>query len=759
MKIMQKHMTFLGQNFLAMALLLCVFPFWLNAATYEITVSDHWRDVLVGNRTEGYSVNTTGGCTVLATLPMNAPQIFAFPLSTNSHVELMLGSFDTIFYLRDDPNYKPGSTSVSIQENNPTTGALLETIDLDWGSGMMNISATMNFDAIGGESAYGTQGQAGVTDISDQINFYLNIGNRDSYTENYLNISGKNTDFEVTDPLGNPQSLEAGSVTGTKIISSPIISIETPAVGAVVEGTGNGKVHFSGTVAGISPLASVSYYLNGDTNNEFSIIDSFASDVRSASWSTIIDLTNNSDAMPGTNALDVVVYDIYGGWESRSRTIFYVFTNTVNLQVTGQGSIAGLSGSKTLNIGENYLVTAKPSPGWFLENWTDGAGNILSQQASFHYQETNEQVLTANFVPNPFVEAQGDYIGLFYDTNNGVSPVSAGAVALTVDAEGGFSGEFRLGAKSYPLSGQFELASNYAEGDLVAVNHNRAIRNGLPPFLFDLQLNVDTNLEDPGAGLLGGSLATFTDFSEQQTLWSSFFMAKRSSYDSNDIPPGLDNIVIPPLDPTGVSGPGGDSFGAATVAKTGGVGFVLNLADGTTPTVSFASALAADGSAPFYAYLYGGQGVMLGWFDLSATNAESPGLSWLKLPTAGKYYPAGFFTNPPAFVSRYIPPGPGTNIFGANQVAFTAEGANLASNVTAVADFNYVKNTFSVPAPDSSKLSLKFAPATGLITGTFMPLRGKPATTFKAAFIPAQTNAVGFFSSTNETGGVILVAQ
>ena len=139
--------------------------------------------------------------------------------------------------------------------------------------------------------------------------------------------------------------------------------------------------------------------------------------------------------------------------------------------------------------------------------------------------------------------------------------------------------------------------------------------------------------------------------------------------------------------------------------------------------------------------------------------AESPWLSWLKLPAPGKYYPAGFSTNPAAFVSRYIPPGPGTNIFGANHVAFTAQGANLASNVTAAADFNYVKNTFSVPSPNASKLSLKFAPATGLITGTFIPLRGKPATTLKAAFIPAQANAVGFFSSTNETGSVILVAQ
>ena len=81
--------------------------------------------------------------------------------------------------------------------------------------------------------------------------------------------------------------------------------------------------------------------------------------------------------------------------------------------VIGRRAFAGLSDFQTLKIGENYLVTAKPSPGWFLENWTDGAGNILSQIASFHYTATDEQVLTANFVPNPFVWRKATTSGCF----------------------------------------------------------------------------------------------------------------------------------------------------------------------------------------------------------------------------------------------------------------------------------------------------------------------------------------------------------
>src|SRR5580658_2638051 len=339
MKMVQHLAGAVRHSVAGLAVLLCALPagalpFGAQPAIFDFTITDHWRDRLVGNATDGYSVSTSGECTVTAKLPMNGPEILAYPFSTNAHVELTLGGFDTFCYLRDDPNFRRGDTNVTVHENDPTTGALLATFNLSWGNGVMNVAATMNFDALGGESAYGTQGNAGVSDISDQIEFYFNMGNRVSYEDDNVNIGGENTDYEITDPLGNPQSLEVGSVTGTVYIVTPIIEIKTPAEGAVVEGTGNGKVHFSGTVAGISPLASVSYYLNGDTNNEFSIIDSFASDVRSASWSTIIDLTNNSDAMPGTNALDVVVYDIYGGWESRSRTIFYVFTNSVDLQVT-----------------------------------------------------------------------------------------------------------------------------------------------------------------------------------------------------------------------------------------------------------------------------------------------------------------------------------------------------------------------------------------------------------------------------------------
>jgi hypothetical protein len=107
---------------------------------------------------------------------------------------------------------------------------------------------------------------------------------------------------------------------------------------------------------------------------------------------------------------------------------------------------------------------------------------------------------------------------------------------LTVTSDGGFSGNFRVGNNFYPVSGQLELSSNYAEGTLVAADENRIIRNGLPPLRFLLRVNVDTNMAGAGAGSLGGWIETFTDFSEEQNLWSSSFFGQRSFYVSNNTP-------------------------------------------------------------------------------------------------------------------------------------------------------------------------------------------------------------------------------
>ena len=94
-------------------------------------------------------------------------------------------------------------------------------------------------------------------------------------------------------------------------------------------------------------------------------------------------------------------------------------------------------------------------------------------------------------------------------------------------------------------------------------------------------------------------------------------------------------------------GPGGNSYGSVTLGAKGTVALILNLADGTSPAVSFSSATAGDGTFPFFASLYGGTGVILGWLqftndNLTPADIEGNNIAWVKLPAAGKFYTNGF---------------------------------------------------------------------------------------------------------------------
>ncbi len=740
---------------LAISLLACSLK--AVATTYELTASDHWADRIVGNAVEGYSVKTFGSCSISGVFQTESADLEADPISTNAHVEISLGSFDTYFYLRDDPGYKPGDTSATFREIDPADGAVTELVALSWGDNVVTISVTLNYDAIDGEGMFGTPGDPGLTGIQDyQIPFYYNIGNRISYNEPYLYFNGENRDVETVDRLGNPQSLETGVVTASRELTGPRPFIDDPPVLTTISGSTDSQIRFAGTVTSVSPLASVSYYLNSDSNNPIPIIASFPQTTTSASWSVLIDLASNNDAVEGSNTLHVQVEDIYGGGAGRSRKFLWAFTNQLHLQTTGQGSVTGLKNGETLVLGKYYPVVAVPAEGCFLESWTDSAGDILSAAPSFSYVAGEDPVLVANFTTNPFVDLHGSYTGLFYDTTNGISADSAGALDITVSTGGTYSGRLILGGRSYPINGALDFSPDYATGSLWVEGGNHIIRNGVPPLQYYLQLNIDTNATEAGSGVLSGWVQTFTDFSEQQTLWNSALSVKHEFYASNEVPVGVYNIALDPVDFTAATGPGGFSYGSLAVSRTGGAGFVLNLADGTTPRLSFGSAVASDGTAPVYASLYGAQGVAMGWVNLSTNTNAISWVAWDKPSMAGKFYPDGFFANVTPSASLYIAPSRGTNLFNGTNLTVTLHGGGLSSDLTANVTFNPVKNTFSVVSPNENKLSMSFAPLTGLISGSFVPPSRKTPLTFKAVVLADESSAFGFFTGTNETGSVVV---
>jgi hypothetical protein len=192
----------------------------------------------------------------------------------------------------------------------------------------------------------------------------------------------------------------------------------------------------------------------------------------------------------------------------------------------------------------------------------------------------------------------------------------------------------------------------------------------------------------------------------------------------------------------------------ATISKTGAVILKLTLADGISAPISFAAALAKDGTCPVYAPLYGGEGLIMGWLQFDTQVSGS--VDWF---TGSEFksstYTNGFSGTPSVKGDLYVAPKAGTNIMGWTvgagfAIDFGYAGLSLPDETVIPVTFNPVKNTFS----DTGDVSITFKPATGALTGTFPQGSKKPA--FSAEVFNLQ--AYGFYKGAhNETGPIIIL--
>jgi hypothetical protein len=301
-----------------------------------------------------------------------------------------------------------------------------------------------------------------------------------------------------------------------------------------------------------------------------------------------------------------------------------------------------------------------------------------------------------------------------------------------VTAKGGYSGNLQAAGGRYSLSGQFDLTGRASQP--VAVSKASTLT-------VSLQLDL-ANGTDRVQGTVSGD------------NWTAALAGDRAVYDGvkNMAPEaGSYTMVLP-----GVQGsttePGGDSCATVTVSEAGAISARCWLADGTTLTPT--ATVSKCGGWPFYASLYGGQGVLWGW--LGFTNAADLGGSvvWIKQPVRGQPYPAGFSLAAAAVGLRYFPPGRGTNVFGVTvttNLTLTLTGGGLARGIT---------NRVALAANDSVKslsgtgLSMSFTPTTGAFNGSV----GKPITSsplsFRGVVLQEQGAGSGFFTGGSESGEV-----
>ncbi len=468
------------------------------------------------------------------------------------------------------------------------------------------------------------------------------------------------------------------------------------------------------------PINHVYYQLNGGSWNTATTTDSWAK------WTASVTPTAGANTLT-TYALDT-------SFVSYTNKVAFKFIPSamLSVQTTGTGNFAPKYNGALLAIGTNYTLTATPAKNWlFSDQVASGSENFVSISSVLKFKMASNLVLTANFIPNPFLAAQGNYAGLFAPDAPPREQTNSGALNFTVTSAGVLSGKLTIGTNAPALSGKF------TPGGLVTIV---TPRKNLSTLTTTLQLNF------AGQSVSG----TVGDGS----FLASVNVATRPSSAQPTSPPlskGQYTLSIPGTnDPT--VGPFGNSYGTVTVAPNGGVTFGGSLADGTT--VSQTSFVSKDGYWPFYLSLYNGNGSLWSWnYFSNRTIVPSSDASWINHtnPVKTALYRTGFTNLTVSILSS--PYNPATlPLLALTNGQITLEGGNIPdiTNQFILTE----KNAISVTnAADTNKLTLTINKTTGVISGSFLnPSNVKQTIKINGVLLQNETNAAGYFIGTGQSG-------
>jgi hypothetical protein len=745
-------------------------------AASQLTFTDTWKDT--GHTDD--EVTTTGSFSTSISLPLY--DVDLSQADSNSQFSLIIGppGNNTVILadtLGDAESFSASKHTAKFALQDPNTMATIGSLTVSWTATTITVAGSASEDLLGEQQTFAANSDYTPTNItlntsSTGVYYYvsLSLDASDNGGGTYLYdqavpVRGSDRETEYNPPdMSGPYPLEAGSITGALDFTPPKLAISSPAPGFSVYNP-NSVIELKGTASDSLPLTSIEYLVvyGTNVNGPFQVDQAAELPTNSIAWTASVDFSQVGHL--GPNEVFVFASDALGNAASVLRTYHWIQTNSavVTVNPSGAGKVTSVKNGQILQIGNTYLAAATPSSkNWIISDWVDGSGDILSSNADFAYVDT-DGVLTANFVPNPFTNAglTGTYTGLFYDTNLGVELDDAGYVTLTVTETGAFSGKLSLADNASPLAFFGQLSVTPDGGMAVAQPLlQRSVKTAgqetsTEYWQLSLEIATDPDLADPGAGRLGGLVLHFAY--ESEPIDSAEIQGQQSSSNTN-ILAGLYNVAITPAFSDPSQGPGGYSYGSARVGKSGTVALALNLADGNSPAISFPSSLARDGSCPFYASLYGGEGVILGWlrFPTNGSGTIEPApVQWVKQPLADTFYPNGFTATPSVFGNLYLPPSQANpNVFGWTAGTFVVDqnyaGLTLPDETDTSVGFNPEHNTFS----DTNKVTIALTPSDGALAGVF-PAGGQ--TTFKFRGVELDGAGYGFYAGTNkETGPVWL---
>jgi O-glycosyl hydrolase len=162
----------------------------------------------------------------------------------------------------------------------------------------------------------------------------------------------------------------------------PTVTISFPRNGSRVQ-TNTAMIFMTGTAADNRGVAAVHYQLNG---GPWQLANG------TTNWSAPIAMT------AGTNRVRVFVEDIAGLRSLTNSTTFqFVVPSPLALIRIGNGTVSGATNGQPLEVGRNYLLTARPGVGFILTNWSTCVGEILTNRVTLSFRMTSNACLRAVF--------------------------------------------------------------------------------------------------------------------------------------------------------------------------------------------------------------------------------------------------------------------------------------------------------------------------------------------------------------------------
>ena len=417
-----------------------------------------------------------------------------------------------------------------------------------------------------------------------------------------------------------------------------------------------------------------------------------------------------------------------------TRTVRWVMLRPLTVAVNGDGRVStGFLGTTTREVGAAYTITGVPLDGsTMFSHWTGlppGANANASRQT---FRMAEGLSFTANFVPNPFWEHRGSFVGVL----SGAEPSNAGALRIQVGATGGFTGRLFYGKVAYSIAGTFDI-------------NGQAIVSIPRPTGGAISLGLTLDLSGATDQLTGtvndnGAITTVT--------------ADRRDSAGEAHEPGRFTVRISP-DASASGAPVGNGYMMISTNDTGAARVAGTLADGRAFTAN--SIISKTGTVPIYVRLFSGTGAIAGSVTLAdtATSDIAGTVRWFKPERPlDKYYPEAFASQNELTGSRYVRPVKGTPFIdfqtAANRGLLLLTQGNIDTQISQTLEVA-PDNRIALQLPSYTGLKVSVNPNNGRFSGKFIhPSAG--VRSFSGVVSQKEHSGWGFFLGLDQAGSTSL---